>query len=114
MTAIEVACKNLGSQRALAVMLGVTPATVNQWISGIRPIPAERCPAIERATAGAVTCEDLRPDVDWAYLRGTAKGKVPGSHECSTPCAAGTAEPKLCVNCGLRVVVVDGDEECAA
>lgn len=27
---------------------------------------------IERETKGAVRCEDLRPDVDWAYLRGTA------------------------------------------
>jgi len=30
-------------------------------------------PAIERATKGAVRCEELRPDVDWAYLRGTAQ-----------------------------------------
>lgn len=27
---------------------------------------------IERESGGAVRCEDLRPDVDWAYLRGTA------------------------------------------
>lgn len=27
--------------------------------------------AIDRETAGAVRCEDLRPDVDWAYLRQT-------------------------------------------
>jgi DNA-binding transcriptional regulator YdaS (Cro superfamily) len=29
--------------------------------------------AIERATGGAVRCEDLRPDLadDWAYLRAT-------------------------------------------
>lgn len=32
-------------------------------------VPAERCPAIERATNGQVRCEDLRPDVDWAVLR---------------------------------------------
>ncbi|HEY0878970.1 MAG TPA: YdaS family helix-turn-helix protein [Zeimonas sp.] len=30
------------------------------------------CIAIERESGGAVRCEDLRPDVDWAYLRGTA------------------------------------------
>lgn len=29
------------------------------------------CIAIERESAGAVRCEDLRPDVDWAYLRAT-------------------------------------------
>jgi DNA-binding transcriptional regulator YdaS (Cro superfamily) len=36
-------------------------------------VPAERCPQIERATDGAVTCEELRPDLaeHWAYLRGT-------------------------------------------
>jgi len=28
---------------------------------------------IDRETNGAVTCEELRPDVDWAYLRGTKK-----------------------------------------
>jgi DNA-binding transcriptional regulator YdaS (Cro superfamily) len=44
---------------------------ISQWRNGIRPIPAERCPAIERATGGVVRCEDLRPDVDWAVLRGT-------------------------------------------
>jgi len=27
---------------------------------------------IERETRGAVRCEDLRPDVDWQYIRGTA------------------------------------------
>jgi DNA-binding transcriptional regulator YdaS (Cro superfamily) len=28
---------------------------------------------IDRESRGAVTCEELRPDVDFAYLRGTAK-----------------------------------------
>lgn len=27
--------------------------------------------SIERESQGVVRCEDLRPDVDWAYLRGT-------------------------------------------
>jgi DNA-binding transcriptional regulator YdaS (Cro superfamily) len=31
------------------------------------------CINIERETNGKVTCEDLRPDVDWAYIRGTKK-----------------------------------------
>lgn len=34
-------------------------------------VPAEYCPAIEKATSGVVRCEDLRPDIDWAYLRAT-------------------------------------------
>jgi DNA-binding transcriptional regulator YdaS (Cro superfamily) len=27
--------------------------------------------SIERESNGVIRCEDLRPDVDWAYLRGT-------------------------------------------
>lgn len=27
---------------------------------------------IERETNGAVRCEDLRPDVDWAYIRNSS------------------------------------------
>ncbi|CAI06121.1 hypothetical protein ebB253 [Aromatoleum aromaticum EbN1] len=68
---ILLACESVGGQATLARALGVTPAAVSQWVTGVRPIPAERCPAIERATAGAVRCEELRPDVDWGYLRGT-------------------------------------------
>lgn len=57
----------------LARTIGVTPVMVSQWKLGIRQVPAERCPDIERATNGAVTCEELRPDlaVQWAYLRST-------------------------------------------
>lgn len=57
----------------LAEALGLTnpsnPVLVYQWASGSRQVPAERCPAIERFTEGAVRCEELRPDVDWAVLR---------------------------------------------
>lgn len=38
---------------------------------GYRPCGEGLCIAIERESAGAVRCEDLRPDVDWAYLRAT-------------------------------------------
>lgn len=64
MNKIQAACKVIGGQAALARALGVSPAVVNQWVSGVRPVPIERCVAIERATAGAVTRRDLRPD-DW-------------------------------------------------
>lgn len=69
--AIEKACGIIGGQTALARLIGIATPTVNQWVKNKRPVPAERCPSIERATNGAVRCEDLRPDVDWAYLRGT-------------------------------------------
>lgn len=55
----------------LARSLGMEySALVSQWAHGVRRVPAERCPDIERATGGQVTCEELRPDIDWAVLRG--------------------------------------------
>jgi len=59
------------TQSSLASKLGMKNSVlVNQWANGVRQVPAERCPAIERATDGVVRCEDLRPDVDWGVLRG--------------------------------------------
>ena len=60
-----------GGGMQLAHAIGVSPVIISQWKTGARQVPAERCPAIERATNGAVRCEELRPDVDWAYLRAT-------------------------------------------
>lgn len=69
--AFKNACRVVGGQSAMARLLGVSSPTVNQWANGVRPIPSDRCPEIEKVTNGVITCEDLRPDVDWKYLRGT-------------------------------------------
>jgi len=53
---------SLGGPTAVARMLGIKAPSVIGW--GDRP-PPDRCPAIERATAGRVPCEQLRPDVRW-------------------------------------------------
>jgi DNA-binding transcriptional regulator YdaS (Cro superfamily) len=70
---IKRACEIAGGISKMARALGVKPPTVAQWVTDRdslrRQVPAERCPSIERATNGAVRCEDLRPDVDWAVLR---------------------------------------------
>lgn len=55
--------------RSFARELGVPPPLLCQWRTGARRVPAGRCPTIERITEGAVTCEEMRPDVDWAYIR---------------------------------------------
>ncbi len=68
MNAIETACNIIGSQRALAASLLVSAPTVNQWCSGERPIPVDRCPAIEHACRAEVRCEDLRPDIRWVRI----------------------------------------------
>ena len=57
---------------ALAARLRVPPPVLSRWRSGNRPVPAGWCPDIELATGGAVRCEDLRPDIDWAVVRGVA------------------------------------------
>lgn len=57
------------SQAGLAAALGVSQGMVWQWVHGRRRVPADRCPDIEAATGGAVTCEELRPDVSWHVLR---------------------------------------------
>lgn len=58
-----------GAASNLARAIGVSPVMVAQWLSGVKQVPAERCPAIERATGGKVRCEVLRPDVAWDVLR---------------------------------------------
>lgn len=60
-----------GIAASLGRELGIPSVLISQWANGTRQVPAERCPEIEKATGGIVTCEDLRPDVDWKYLRGT-------------------------------------------
>ena len=60
-----------GNGATLALALGVPHSSITNWATGARQIPAARCPDIERATNGVVTCEELRPDLSeqWAYLR---------------------------------------------
>ena len=53
-----------GRQTALAEALGCDAQLVWQWAREVRPVPLERCRAIERATCGAVQVWDTRPD-DW-------------------------------------------------
>lgn len=62
-----------GRASTLAATLGIrdpkSAVLIYLWANGRRQVPADRCPAIERATDGAVRCEDLRPDVEWGVLR---------------------------------------------
>ncbi len=54
---------SINSQRLLAHKVGVHPSLVCQWLSGKTAITAEKAIQIERATNGAVTREELRPDI---------------------------------------------------
>lgn len=50
-----------GSFAAIAAACGLSREAVRKWDL----VPLDNCPAIESATVGAVTCEQLRPDVTW-------------------------------------------------
>ena len=62
------AVRAAGGPSALAAALGVSSAAVSQWVAGVRQVPPDRCPAIERATQGAVAVETLRSDVQWSRI----------------------------------------------
>lgn len=67
---LKRAIEHVGSQAELARRVNVVQQVVSNWLRRGN-VPADYCPSIERATGGTVRCEDLRPDVDWAYLRAT-------------------------------------------
>jgi len=69
MDAIDKAAAAVGSATELAVRIGVAQSAISNWKARGK-VPAEHCIAIERETHGTVTVEDLRPDLDWAVIRG--------------------------------------------
>lgn len=62
MDAIKRAIEHCGGAAKLATQLGVTTQAVCFWRDGERGLPAKKCSAIELATGGAVTRQELRPD----------------------------------------------------
>lgn len=68
MTPAEAATKAagiLGNKAKMAKLLDVRPPTVNQWCSGVRPIPPARAIQIANLTGGQVKREDLCPSFPW-------------------------------------------------
>lgn len=63
--------KPRGTARAIALAVGVHPVTLSQWAASIKQTPADRCPALERESKGAITCEEQRPDVTWVRVPDT-------------------------------------------
>lgn len=68
MTLSEFLMPRSGRHATIARALGVSESLVTQWSRGAKPIPHERCPQIEAATDGILTCEQLRPDLVWIRL----------------------------------------------
>lgn len=85
MEPLERAIDCVGGVSALATRIGVSGSAPHMWLSR-KKVPAEHCPAIERETRRhadekgdpslVVTCEELRPDVDWSVLRQPATAAI--------------------------------------
>jgi DNA-binding transcriptional regulator YdaS (Cro superfamily) len=54
-----------------AIRCGTSVGQLKQVAYGNRRAGAALAVGIERESAGSVTCEQLRADIDWAYLRGS-------------------------------------------
>ncbi len=67
--ALEKAIKIAGSKSALARGLGITPWALSKW--NFNKIPEDRCLSIEELTHQEVKAEQLRPDINWAFVRST-------------------------------------------
>lgn len=63
---IDRAAKLLGlNTQSLGNLLGVTKGAISQWKLPDRSVPVMHCVAIESATDGQVTRQDLRPTDYW-------------------------------------------------
>ncbi|HDR1048313.1 TPA: helix-turn-helix domain-containing protein [Pasteurella multocida] len=69
MTGIKKVVDICGSQKKLADLCKVSQQAVNKWVKGGK-IDVKYIPAIIKATNGKVTAEEIRPDVDWAVIKG--------------------------------------------
>lgn len=67
--ALIKAIKIAGSKSALARGIKITPWALCKW--NFEKIPEDRCLPIEKFTNGQVKAEELRPDINWVYIRST-------------------------------------------
>ncbi|ANI16787.1 hypothetical protein A9C11_23690 [Pseudomonas citronellolis] len=54
----------------LASKCGTSAGQLKQVAYGHRRASASLAIDLDRETGGVVACEETRPDIDWAYLRG--------------------------------------------
>lgn len=60
-TVLRAAVQAVGSQGAMARLLGISQPSVWKWLDKGKPLPAEHVLAVEAATG--VSRHDLRPDI---------------------------------------------------
>lgn len=62
---------SVAERDAFAKRCGTSRGHITNIAYGGKPCGEKLAIAIDRESLGAVPCESLRPDVDWAYLRTT-------------------------------------------
>lgn len=55
---------------------GTSVGYIRKVISAEKRFGESLAIAFERESRGAIKCEEVRPDVDWAYIRGTKKRRA--------------------------------------
>lgn len=63
LSALHRAIKIVGTQNLLAEKLGISQGNLSKILNGVHPLGAEKVIAIEAATGGLVTRNQLRPDL---------------------------------------------------
>ena len=67
MDELNKAIADAGGVGAFARLLGIGQSVVSNWRSR-DSVSEDACPLVERKTVGAITCENLRPDVPWLRI----------------------------------------------
>lgn len=67
----------VSEQTHFAARCGTTIGYLRKALAVNQRIGESICIALERESGRSVRCEDLRPDVDWAFLRGTEAPAAP-------------------------------------
>lgn len=71
--AIALAVQEIGGHAAVASLLGYADRrNVWPWTSGLRPVPPEIAPTLERGSNGKVTVERLCPQARWVRIEDKA------------------------------------------
>ena len=78
MNSLHRAISCFGDAISLSKAIGCSKSAPYMWIKRGQ-VPSVWCIPIEKATAGSVRCEELRPDIDWGYLRNNPIQSVKGS-----------------------------------
>jgi DNA-binding transcriptional regulator YdaS (Cro superfamily) len=69
MNYLKKAINKVGSQKEFVRICGVSQVAVSKWLNGVNKIGEDKAILVEQALNGFVTCEELRPDVNWSVVR---------------------------------------------